>query len=187
MTLAALREVAPQLPTFDEALELLGRDRSRHPRRREAARLRGGTADAIRRHGLVERTVVSSVFADSLRRFAMLEPGLARGLHLPARPARDLAAAVASAGRRRAARRASGRASKAARRHARSRTGGGGDAPPLRRHRARWSNARTRTGPPCWPGRSTTPKTSQRVLAAGVDGVITNDPQILGRCLHSAT
>ena len=66
-TLAGLREVAPELPTFDEALEELAGvvgvglhvDLKWHGY--EAA-----AAEAIRRHGLVERTVVSSFHPSSL-------------------------------------------------------------------------------------------------------------------------
>ena len=81
--LAALREVAPELPTLDEALEL---------GRRQAVGLqvdlkgRGfeeSVARAIRRHGLTERCVVSTFSAPSLLRLAAVEPALARGLTYP--------------------------------------------------------------------------------------------------------
>jgi len=84
LTLERLREAAPELPTFDEALELLGRasgvglhvDLKWHG-------YEDAATEAIRRHGLVERTVVSSYNADSLRRLAALEPSLARGYTYP--------------------------------------------------------------------------------------------------------
>jgi glycerophosphoryl diester phosphodiesterase len=84
LTLAELRSVSPELPTFDEALELLGRadsvglhvDLKWHGY--EAA-----AAGAIRRHGLLERTVVSSFHAHSLRALAAVEPSLARGYTYP--------------------------------------------------------------------------------------------------------
>src|SRR6185503_3412930 len=83
-TLDSLREAAPELPTFDEALELLGGmagiglhvDLKWHGYEDSAA-------EAIRRHGLVERSVVSSFHAASLRRLAHVEPGLARGFTYP--------------------------------------------------------------------------------------------------------
>ena len=82
-SLDALREVAPDLPTFDEALELLGAagvglhvDLKWHGY--EAA-----AAEAIRKHGLVERTVVSSFLAGSLVRIAEVEPTLRRGYTYP--------------------------------------------------------------------------------------------------------
>lgn len=83
-TLASLREVAPELPTFDDALELLGGldgvglhvDLKWHG-------YEDAAAEAIRRHGLVERTVVSSFHAASLRRLAEVEPGIGRGFTYP--------------------------------------------------------------------------------------------------------
>ncbi len=83
-TLAALRELAPELPTFDEALEVLGAadgvglhvDLKWHGYEESAVA-------AIRAHRLVERSVVSSVHASSLRRVATIEPGLARGFTYP--------------------------------------------------------------------------------------------------------
>ncbi len=84
LTLAELREVAPELPTLDEALELLGGlgGVGLHVDLKwfgyeEAA------AAAIRRHGLVDRAVVSSFHARSLRLLAAAEPGLARGYTYP--------------------------------------------------------------------------------------------------------
>ena len=69
-TLDSLREAAPELPTFDEALELLGGagvglhvDLKWHG-------YEDAAAEAIRRHGLVERSVVSSFHIASLRRLA---------------------------------------------------------------------------------------------------------------------
>jgi glycerophosphoryl diester phosphodiesterase len=84
LTLDALRELAPELPTFDEALELLGSvdgvglhvDLKWHGYEASAA-------EAIRSHGLVERTVVSSFHVRSLRELAALEPTLQRGFTYP--------------------------------------------------------------------------------------------------------
>lgn len=84
LTLGGLREAAPELPTLDEALELLGQadgvglqvDLKWHGYEAVAAA-------AIRRHGLLERTVVSSFHAHSLRALAAVEPGLARGYTYP--------------------------------------------------------------------------------------------------------
>ncbi len=83
LTLEGLREVAPELPTLDEALELLGAapvglhvDLKWHG-------YESAAAAAIRRHGLVHRTVVSTFHARSLRELAVLEPGLARGYTYP--------------------------------------------------------------------------------------------------------
>ncbi len=82
-TLAELRHVAPELPTLDEALAYLsGADVGlhldlKHPGPEPAV------AWALRRHGVLERTVVSSFSPRSLRRLAALEPSLARGLSYP--------------------------------------------------------------------------------------------------------
>jgi glycerophosphoryl diester phosphodiesterase len=84
LRLVELREVAPELPTLDEALELLGRheevgihvDLKWHG-------YEDATAATIRRHGIVDRTVVSSFHAHSLRRLASVEPDLARGYTYP--------------------------------------------------------------------------------------------------------
>jgi glycerophosphoryl diester phosphodiesterase len=84
LALAELREIAPELPTLDEALELLGRVNGvglhvdlKCPGYEQA------TVDAIRRHRLLERTVVSSVYAPSLCRLAALESRLSLGYTYP--------------------------------------------------------------------------------------------------------
>ena len=82
-TLAGLREVAPELPTLDEALELLGAfEVGLHVDLKQPG-YEAATAAAIRRHGLVERTVVSSCHPHSLHALGAVEPGLARGLTYP--------------------------------------------------------------------------------------------------------
>lgn len=83
--LAELRRLAPELPTLDEALEYLAGDAS-GVRLHVDLKLTGyerRTVEALRRHGLVERTLVSTCFASSLREIAALEPGLERGLTYP--------------------------------------------------------------------------------------------------------
>jgi glycerophosphoryl diester phosphodiesterase len=82
-TFPHLRTVAPELPTLDEALDYLApadvgvqldlKWQGYEPR----------VVECVRRHGLVERTLVSSCFARSLRRVAELEPRLARALTYP--------------------------------------------------------------------------------------------------------
>jgi glycerophosphoryl diester phosphodiesterase len=82
--LAALREVAPGLPTLDEALALLAAMEGvgiQVDLKLDGAE--GDVAAAIRRHGLLERTVVSTFHAPSLRRLAAVEDGIARGLTYP--------------------------------------------------------------------------------------------------------
>jgi glycerophosphoryl diester phosphodiesterase len=83
-TLDELREVAPQLPTLDEALEFFAGEPSVGVHvdvkceGREVA-----LADVIRRHGLVDRTLASSFSGRSLLALAQAEPRLARGFTYP--------------------------------------------------------------------------------------------------------
>jgi glycerophosphoryl diester phosphodiesterase len=84
-TLAGLRSVAPELPTFDEALAFFA---GRAPGvglhvDLKWTGLEPAVVEALRAHGLVERTLVSSPVASSLRRVAELEPGLSVGLTYP--------------------------------------------------------------------------------------------------------
>lgn len=72
-----------RLPTLDEALALV--------RERDVDVLldvkgpgyEAELAEAVRRHGWVERTLVSSCHAESVRLLGQLEPGLRRGLTYP--------------------------------------------------------------------------------------------------------
>lgn len=84
-TLAELRLVAPRLPTLDEALGFLA---ERAPGTGVHVDLKwlgyeAGVVEALRRHGLVQRALVSSVFPRSLRAAGALEPGLRLGLAYP--------------------------------------------------------------------------------------------------------
>ncbi len=84
-SLAALREVAPELPTFDEALELLGGlDPIGLQVDLKDAGFEQAVAQTLRRHGLVERSIVSTHRVTSLIRLRQAEPSLARGLTYPA-------------------------------------------------------------------------------------------------------
>ncbi len=177
-TLASLREVAPELPTFDEALELLGAaggvglhvDLKWHGY--EAA-----AAEAIRKHGLVERTVVSSFLASSLRRLAAAEPALRRGYTYPfdrrGLSQKRLLAPVTAAmlvGLRRALPLRIGRLLEQA--HA--------SAAMLHHHvvsKAVVERAHAR-GAAVFTWTVDDRATLARVIAAGVDAVITNDPRI---------
>jgi len=83
-SLAALREVAPELPTLDEALEQIGRSEAVGVQ----VDLKGGgfeegVAAAIRNHGLIHRSIVSTFHVPSLLRLARVEPALRRGLTYP--------------------------------------------------------------------------------------------------------
>jgi glycerophosphoryl diester phosphodiesterase len=83
-TLDSLRRVAPDLPTFDEALTFL----EGFPQigLQIDLKLRGvevHVVDALRRHGVLERSWVSGFDARSLRRVAAIEPSLPRSYTLP--------------------------------------------------------------------------------------------------------
>jgi glycerophosphoryl diester phosphodiesterase len=85
MSLAALREVAPELPTFDEALELLGGlERIGIQVDLKDSGFEEAVAHALRYHGLVERSIVSTFRVSSLIRLRRAEPSLARALTYPA-------------------------------------------------------------------------------------------------------
>ena len=71
------------LPTLDEALEFLaGTDSGVHLDLKAQAQEKA-VAGAIRRHGLVGRTVISSFRPSTLRALAATEPGLRLGLTYP--------------------------------------------------------------------------------------------------------
>jgi glycerophosphoryl diester phosphodiesterase len=83
--LAELKRLAPALPTLDEALAFLS---DRAPKTGIQVDVKCVDAerrivDALRSHGAVERTLVSSVSAHTLRTIAGIEPGLRLGLTYP--------------------------------------------------------------------------------------------------------
>lgn len=179
-TLDELREVAPELPTFDEALAFLaqadgvGIHVDLKWRGYEAAAVK-----AIVRHGVTGRSVVSSFHAESLRRIAELEPGLARGLTYPydrrglsqKRILAPATLAILATLRRSLPRRIGGlleraRASAAMLHHTVV-------------TRAAVERCHER-GAGVFAWTVDDPADLRRVLAAGVDGVITNDPRIFG-------
>jgi glycerophosphoryl diester phosphodiesterase len=84
-SLADLRQVAPGLPTLDEALafcadHLPGIGLQLDLKRRG---IEAGVAEALRRHEVLDRSWVSTFDARSLRRIAELEPELPRAYTLP--------------------------------------------------------------------------------------------------------
>jgi glycerophosphoryl diester phosphodiesterase len=178
--LVALRRVAPELPTFDEALALFA-ERSPgvglHVDLKWTG-LEGGVVDALRAHGLVERTLVSTPVAASLRRVAELEPGLAVGLTYPfdrrgvsqRRLLTPLVIAALGGLRRTLPRRLAGllagaRASVAVLQHRVI-----SPAVVGRAHAA---------GVPVVAWTVDDVPTVERLAAAGVDAIVTNDPQIV--------
>lgn len=82
-TLAELRRAAPELPTLDEALALIAEAGVGIHADLKWHGFEAGVVEALRRHGVVDRAVVSSFHTRSLREVAALEPGLARGLTYP--------------------------------------------------------------------------------------------------------
>ena len=146
-------------------------------RRRQAARLRGAVVDALRRHGVVERTLVSSCFRAAWPHCGAARAAAARS----AWPTRSTGAASRAGGRslprscprsRRCARPAAPHRplDRAHRRH-------GARAALPRRLAAPWSSAATRAAPPSGRGRWTAVALRRGSSAAGVDGIITNDPR----------
>ena len=184
-SLAELRELAPDLPTLDEALAFLaGRpDVTVHVDLKLTERLEE-VAAALGRHGLAERTVVSSFHRASLAAVARVEPtvrigftypedrrGLARRpiLH-PVIRAGTVALRLALPGRVRAMLAAAG-------------------ADALMLHQAVVSRATVDAAHACgaavWAWTIDRPEDLARMEAAGVDAVITNDPGIFLATLDS--
>jgi glycerophosphoryl diester phosphodiesterase len=73
----------PGLPTLDEALDFLAGTEAGVHLDLKAPEAEEAVAAALRRHGLVERTVVSSFRPETLRALAGAEPGVRLGLTYP--------------------------------------------------------------------------------------------------------
>jgi glycerophosphoryl diester phosphodiesterase len=180
LTVPQLREVAPELPTLDEALELLGAvDGVGLHVDLKSRGYEASVAETIRRHGLTGRAVVSSCYAASLRELATGEPTLARGLTYPfdryGMSRRRLPASLTGAallGIRRAL------PFRIARLLERASASAG-----MLHHsvvsRAAVDCAHAQ-GAAVFAWTVDDERSLARVLAAGVDGVITNDPRIFG-------
>jgi glycerophosphoryl diester phosphodiesterase len=179
-TLAALREVAPDLPTLDEALEQLGRAGTVGIQ----VDLKGSgfeerVAAAIRRHGLIDRSVVSTFHVPSLLRLARVEPALPRGLTYPvdrrglSRRRILLPAAVGAAAtlRRALPRRIAGLLERSRASAAMLHYSVVSRAAVARAHDH---------GASVFVWTVDEEPLLERMLAAGVDAVITNDPRIFG-------
>jgi glycerophosphoryl diester phosphodiesterase len=82
-SLAELRQAAPELPTLDEALALVAESDAGIQLDVKAPGYERPLVDAVRRHGLVDRTLVSSCHARVLVVLDELEPALGRGLTYP--------------------------------------------------------------------------------------------------------
>ena len=93
-------EVPAETASLDEALAFLARSEAGAHVDLKAPGTEAAVAEALRRHGLVERAVVSTFRPESLRALHAAEPGLRLGLTYPDDRARPLAAARARAVRR---------------------------------------------------------------------------------------
>lgn len=177
-TLAALREVAPELPTFDEALELLGGfDRIGIHVDVKGSGHEAAVTEAIRRHGLTERSIASTFHVPSLLRLMEAEPRLARGLTYPVdrhglverRLLAPVVVSTAAALRRALPRRIAGMLERV-------------DASAAMLHFSVVSEAVVERahahGAAVFAWTVDDEALLARVAAAGVDGVITNDPRI---------
>lgn len=83
LRLDELREAAPGLPTLEEALEFLSTAEVGLHADIKSPRHGRDIALALRRHGVVERTVASSFWTSALRDLRAEEPQLALGITYP--------------------------------------------------------------------------------------------------------
>jgi glycerophosphoryl diester phosphodiesterase len=177
-SLAELRAVAPELPTLDEALEwLAGHDVFAHVDLKLTERLDELVA-ALERHGLAERTVVSGFHVPSLLEIRRLAPSIRLGRTYPEdrygvsrrRAMRPVIRAATGTLRRALARRVPAML---------ERTG----ARALMLHHAVVSAAAVERahahGAAVWAWTVDDPDEVRRVVRAGADAVITNDPAML--------
>ena len=85
LSLDEVRAIAPDLPTLDEALAFFAEEAQGigvHVDLKDAAAAESLLA-ALRAHGLVERTIVSSFHRGAIRRLARAERGLRTGVSFP--------------------------------------------------------------------------------------------------------
>ena len=178
-SLSALRELAPELPTLDEALAFFAEEArgvGLHVDLKLRHRL-DELAGALGRHGLDRRTVVSTCHVPSLRELARLAPNVRIGFTYPEdragisrRPALWPVVALGLS---------SLRASMPYRVERLIRSAGASAL--MLQHRLVTPAAIERAhalGTPVLAWTVDEPADLDRVLAAGVDGVITNDPRI---------
>jgi glycerophosphoryl diester phosphodiesterase len=83
LRLQELRQVAPELPTLEQALEFFASASVGLHADVKSPRHGREIAAALRRHGLVERAVASSFWTQALRDLRSEEPGLAVGITYP--------------------------------------------------------------------------------------------------------
>jgi len=177
LRLDQLRESAPQLPTLDEALEFFASVNVGLQVDVKCYRHGREVAGALRRHGLVERAVASSFWPSALRDLRTAEPRLAIGLTYPD-DRRGLARRRLFAPLVPSAVRLLGRA--LPRRLPRWLRSSRAAAAML--HWAVLSQAAVdrchAQGAAVWTWTVNEPAVLERVLALGVDGVISDDPRL---------
>jgi glycerophosphoryl diester phosphodiesterase len=168
---------ATGLPTLDDALDFLaGTDAGVHLDLK-ARGAGSGVTDALRRHGLVDRTLVSSFRSDTLREFGAFERRVRLGLTYPGDPtglahqpwARPLVRASLSALKTSLPRRLPHLLSRAGANAAVLNVGVVSEGAVARCHAL---------GLPVLVWTIDDPGWLPRLEAMGVDGVITNDPRI---------
>jgi glycerophosphoryl diester phosphodiesterase len=180
-SLEELREVAPELPTLGEALAYFADEATEvglHVDLKLTTRL-DELGAALTRHGLVERTVVSSFHVPSLRAVARDVPGIALGFTFPEdrlgvsrRPLLQPLVGRGLAAARRVVPRLLPRMV--------ARAGAGAL---MLQHRLATPGVVARLhrlGIPVLVWTVDDREELERVVSAGVDGVITNDPRIFG-------
>ena len=178
-SLAELREVAPQLPTLDEALDFLRAAGVGVHVDLKLARRVPEVAEALRRHGLEERAVVSSFDRAALDAVRRAAPNVHVGLTYP----QDRY----GVSRRRALRPAVHVATRTLRASIAGRVPemiARGRPEALMLHHAVVSTAAVRRaqalGVAVWAWTVDHPEELRRLVACRVDAVITNDPGIFG-------
>jgi glycerophosphoryl diester phosphodiesterase len=180
--LAELRELAPELPTLDEALEYLaGVEAGLHVDVKWVG-YEHRLVEALRRHGVVGRSLVSSFFVPSLVEIGRAEPGLRRALSYPldrygVSQRRPLAPAVLAG---LLAMRAT-----LPRRIGRMLDRAGASVATLHHlvaTRAVISRCHAH-GAAVWAWTVDDPKAVRRLEQAGVDGIVSNDPRVLAATL----
>jgi glycerophosphoryl diester phosphodiesterase len=176
-SLAELRELAPELPTLEEALAFLSeRDVGLHVDLKLATRV-GEVADALERHGVAERAVVSSFRLESLREVASRAPDIRIGFTYPEdrygvskrRALRPAVRLGTLALRRAIVRRVPAMIERAGAKALMLQHATVSAAAVDRAHRA---------GAAVWAWTVDDPVELARLEAAGVDAAITNDPRI---------
>lgn len=178
-TLAELRRVAPELPTLDEALAFFVEEAPEvglHVDLKLRTRL-DELAASLARHGLERRTVVSCSHAPSLRAISRAATGVRIGLTYPEdrlsisrRPALWPVVALGLSAMRASVPYRLGRLVR-----------GAGASALMLQHRLVTAGAVERAhagGVPVLAWTVDEPADLDRVVRAGVDGVITNDPRI---------